>query len=183
MSNVRRHMPNYAWICGACSQRNEPQTEQCSLCSCPAASSFRQRKAYQAALNGTGPPIRPVAAETVPPEVYHQLVRIRRTVTIAFIVGVVVSFALSYVLLRYWNWSSSKAGVASVGFLALAVTFGPCAIFLSRLRCPRCSEPWLSQAHSRERNGAFMLWAVASWRSCASCGLSVAAKPPAENAV
>lgn len=175
---VRRHMPNYAWTCGACSHRNESPFETCSYCECPASSSLKQREAYRAATaEGQVKLARKPEAEFVTLETYQRVVRIRRTVVGYFISGGVASLALTYLTHQYWDLSTTKLGAAVVMWLGVALTFGPIAVFLSRLRCPRCSQSWLGQNHSNGRDGAFILWAFASWRSCAHCGLSVLAKP------
>lgn len=176
-------MPNYAWTCGACSQRNEPQFERCSNCECPAYSSLKQSEAHRAGIiHRPVNSARRAKEEFVPLETYQLVVRIRRTVIAYLVSGGVASVALAYLAFQYWNLSDSRSGGALVAWLAVALTFGPTAIFLSRLRCPRCSEAWLAQSHSHNRDGAFIVWAFASWRSCAHCYLSVAAKPAKKNA-
>lgn len=171
-------MPNYAWTCRACSQRNEPQFEMCSNCECPAYSSLKQSEAYRAGtVDRSVNPARRNKEEFVPLETYQLVVRIRRTVIAYLISGGVAFVALAYLAFQYWNLSSTRTGGALVAWLTVALTFGPTAIFLYSLRCPRCSKAWLAQSHSHDRDGAFILWAFASWRSCAHCGLSVLAKP------
>lgn len=177
-------MPTYPWTCGACSQRNEPQFEKCSNCECPAYCTLKQSEAYRASIveDAVGP-ARKAKAEFVTLETYQRVVRIRITVIVYLISGVVASLALTYMAQQYWDLSSTKFGTAIVIWSGVALIIGPIAIFLSRLRCPRCSEAWLARNHSHDRDGPFILWAFASWRSCAHCGLSVAAKPETKNAV
>lgn len=171
-------MPNYAWTCGACSERNDPQFEKCSKCECPAYSTLKQTEAYRASIvKDEDNSARKAKAEFVPLETYQRVVRIRITIIVYLISGVVASLALTYLAHQYWDLSSTKFGTAIVIWLGVVLPVGPIAIFLSKLRCPRCSEEWLARNHSHDRDGPFIFWAVISWRSCAHCGLSVAAKP------
>jgi hypothetical protein len=176
-------MPEYAWRCAACGSSNGAGTEACASCRCPANSTVQQQRAYRAELEGVGAPVRVATPQLVSPPVRAALSRVRRTVVLLIAVGVLAALVLAVWLHQYWAWSSSKGGVGAVGFVSLALVFGPCAKYLASLRCPRCSSPWLSQAHSKERSGAFMLWAFASWRACASCGLSVGAQANRESGV
>jgi hypothetical protein len=183
MSNVRRHMPAYVWSCAACGTSNAANTEACTSCRCPATSTLKQQRAYRAEFEGVGSPVRTPVPQVVSLSVRSALDRIHRTVVLFIVLGALVSLASAAWVHQYWAWSSSKGGVGAVGFISLALVFGPCAKYLTSLRCPRCSDPWLSNAHSNERHGSFMLWALASWRSCASCGLGVEAQVERENDV
>lgn len=172
-------MPSYAWSCAACGAVCPAATETCTTCGCPATSTVSQQEAFRAALRGTGPSIRPPAAEAeaeVELEVVASLRSLRLAVISSLAAGALASIALAWLLHQVWPWSNTKPGVAVVGFVSLALVFWPCAHYLNRTRCPRCREPWLAQAHSQERDGWFALWAFAHWRSCAHCGLSVSAQ-------
>lgn len=169
-------MPTYTWTCPACGHSNLANTEACAICRCPAKSTLEQRRAHRAEFDGTGPPVRMPTPQVVSASVGNALARIRRTVVFAILAGSVVSLLAAAWLHQYWAWSSSKGGVGTIGLVCVALVFGPCAKYLVSLRCPRCGKAWLSQSHSPERNGAFILWAFATWRSCASCGLSVKAR-------
>jgi hypothetical protein len=176
-------MPNYNWVCGACSATNNATIEACTACGCPATSSYKERRAYKAAHDGTGPEVRVVSPEVVSQEVAQKLKRFRTAVALSVVLGGSISLASAYVVLQHFDWAASKAGTSLVGILGCLVTFGPSTLVLIRARCPRCSQPWLSQTHSDERHGWFPLWAFASSRVCGHCGLSVNARPPSENAV
>lgn len=171
-------MPNYTWTCGACGSRNEPQIEICSHCNCPAHSSLKQREAHSAAIGeGRVIPVRGSRQEFVSLELYLQVVEIRRTAIACFVSGVLALMVLMYLDQHYWDLSSTKLGVKLMVVSGVALIFGPIAIYWSKLRCPRCSQSWLSEGHSHSSHGVFIIWAFASSFSCAHCGLSLSARP------
>jgi hypothetical protein len=167
-------MPSYAWSCPACKASCAPASEVCFQCGCPANSTVAQQHAFRAAHAGSGPPARlPLFEAEVEVSVAAQLRSLRAAVLLRVFGGALASLLLAWLLHQFWAWSESKAGVAVVGFVSVALVFWPCARYLAKAQCPRCMSPWLSQSHSQEREGWFALWAFAHWRSCAHCGVSV----------
>jgi hypothetical protein len=101
------------------------------------------------------------------------LKRYRSSVLRLFCLGVGASTLLVVGTLLYWPGIHTKAGIGAVGFLSLAFVFGPVAFYISRYRCPRCQQLWLSpNSHNTRQHGAFALWAFSHWQSCRACGLS-----------
>jgi len=90
----------------------------------------------------------------------------RSSVLRLFWLGVAASAVLAVGTLLYWPAIHTKAGIGAVGFLSLALVFGPVAFYISRFRCPRCQQSWLSpHSHNIKQHGAFELWAFAHWQS------------------
>ena len=169
-------MPEYAWSCLACGSANGSGSTACAVCRCPAESTVEQQRSFRAGVMHGVPVVSASPPQPVSPAIYRALLRIRRNVWLFLVGGTIASLAIAALLHQYWSWSSSKAGVALVGFSAVGLMFAPCARYLAKLRCPRCANPWLAQSHSLARHGAFILWAFSSWQGCASCSLSVDAQ-------
>lgn len=103
----------------------------------------------------------------------EKLAHYRSQVLRLFWGGIAVSAALVVVAFIFWPGIHTRLGIGVLGFISLALIFGPVSYYISRFRCPRCQSPWLlPSTHDTRQHGDFQLWAFAHWQSCRACSLS-----------
>lgn len=165
--------PSYRWTCFACNEPVAAGVDRCHNCGCPAKATVALIRAYRDALAGAEPVIRSSATTPLLTQAERvSLSALRRNLTLLLAVGLSVALLGSLLLHQYWAWSATRIGVGTIGFAAIGLIFGPSSAYLARYVCPRCKSNWLSAAYSSKRHGAFIIWAVAHWKTCAFCGLS-----------
>ncbi len=172
-------MRPYAWSCPSCRAANAPAPTACFVCGCPSFATTAQIEAYRRAHAGTGPPVRELAPKQPLPIALNQaLLQVRSQLRNLVFLGVLLASTGVYVTL-HTEQLSERSRMELAALFAVGFCCGPAAVYLARLKCPRCEASWLPRWRGYSEQGAFVLWSVSHGWMCSQCGLSPSqAKPP-----